>query len=168
MRKIVSDTGPILHLRETGSLDLLREAGRIFIPPMVDLELLNHISSWKKLKYSWLTIEKLRPEEYSNTSSLIGLGILDAAEAEAIILAQRLKADWLLTDDTAVRIMATSMGLEVHGSLGIILWAAADGFLDYNEAKKTLEKLSRSSLWLSPKILNLSLKALAQIFPSKS
>ena len=52
MRKIVSDTGPILHLRETGSLDLLRKAGRIFIPPMVDLELLSHISSWKKLKYS--------------------------------------------------------------------------------------------------------------------
>jgi predicted nucleic acid-binding protein len=53
------------------------------------------------------------------------VGLLDAGQAEAIALARQLKANWFLTDDTAARVLSASFGLEVHGSLGIVLCAAA-------------------------------------------
>jgi len=51
-------------------------------------------------------------------------GLLHGGEAEPVALAIELKADWFLTDDAAARLLAESLGLEVHGSLGVILWAA--------------------------------------------
>ncbi len=40
MRRIVCDTGPILHLKEAGLLNLLSHVGKIVIPKGVDSELL--------------------------------------------------------------------------------------------------------------------------------
>ena len=56
-------------------------------------------------------------------------------------LVRQLKADWFVTDDTAARVLATTLGIEVHGSLGILLWAAA-AHLDGDEAD------AGSMLWL--------------------
>ncbi len=39
MKTIVSNTGPLLHLREIGLLDLLEKAGRVIIPKAIDVEL---------------------------------------------------------------------------------------------------------------------------------
>jgi len=36
---IVSDTGPIVHLKGAGLLELLGEIGDIYIPKMVDIEI---------------------------------------------------------------------------------------------------------------------------------
>lgn len=47
MKIVVCDTGPILHLREIGLLDLLEKAGRIIIPKVVDTELSAIDVSWK-------------------------------------------------------------------------------------------------------------------------
>jgi predicted nucleic acid-binding protein len=49
---------------------------------------------------------------------------LGPGEIEAILLARAVNADWLLTDDAGARLVAAFLGLEVHGSLGVILWAA--------------------------------------------
>jgi len=72
--------------------------------------------------------------------------LLHLREAEAIALARYLKPDWLLTDDAAARLLGQSLGLEVHGSLGIVLWAAATGYLNRSEADAILERLKNSSL----------------------
>ncbi len=85
-------------------------------------------------------------------------------EAEAIILAQHLKADWFLTDDTSARTFANVIGLEVHGTLGVVLWAAAVGYLKYDEAKMAIEGLLKSSLWISHTILEKAYKALDEMF----
>ena len=39
MRRIVSDTGPLLHLFEANLLALLEAAGKVFVPPAVAGEL---------------------------------------------------------------------------------------------------------------------------------
>jgi len=39
MKIVVCDTGPILHLREAGLLNLLERAGKVVIPKGVDSEL---------------------------------------------------------------------------------------------------------------------------------
>ena len=91
-------------------------------------------------------------------------GAVRREEAEAIALARQINAHWLLTDDAATRLFAQSLGLEVHGSLGVVLWAAAVGQLDRANAEATLGRLAQSSLWVSARVLAEARTALEQLF----
>ncbi len=73
-------------------------------------------------------------------------------------------ADWFLTDDLAARFFAQAIGIEVHGSLGIILWAAAVGLLDQEHAETALERLTNSSLWVSDRMARKAEAALRELF----
>lgn len=164
MKIVVCDTGPILHLREAGLLNLLERAGKVAIPKGVDSELSEIDASWRDQKPSWISVEVLSGKEASDAFALYGTGLLGMGEAEAVIMARHLKANWFLTDDTAARTFANMIGLEVHGSLGVILWAAAVGHLIHDEAKMGIEKLAHSSLWISENILEKTYKALDELF----
>ena len=63
-----------------------------------------------------------------------------------------IKPDWFLTDDAAARLMAESLGIEVHGSVGVVLWAAANELVGRLESEIFLTGLEQSSLWLSKKV----------------
>lgn len=164
MKIVVCDTGPIFHLREAGLLNLLERAGKVAIPKGVDSELSEIDASWRDPKPSWISVEVLSEKEASDAIALYSMGLLGMGEAEAVIMARHLRADWFLTDDTAARTFANIIGLEVHGSLGVILWAAAIGYLQYDEAKVDIEKLGQSSLWISQTILDKAHKALDEMF----
>lgn len=164
MRLIVCDTGPILHLQEARLLGLLQKSGKVCIPRMVNIEMNELHPIWRKHRPEWITIEPLLPDETKDAEFLFLSGLLGFGEAEAIILAKRLKPEWFLTDDTEARIFASSLGMEVHGSLGIVLWSAAAGHLSYSESKEALDRLSRTSLWISKDILSQAQKALKTIF----
>jgi predicted nucleic acid-binding protein len=92
--------------------------------------------------------------------------LLNVGEAEAISLARQLGADWLLTDDAAARLLAQSLGLEVHGSLGVVLWAAAEGHISYLEGEEILNRLAASSLWVSASVILEAKEALRKICES--
>lgn len=162
MRSVVADTGPLLHLSEAKALDLLESVGELRIPSQVAAEMADLWPGWQPPK--WIEIVRLTQEAQQIAVLWQQAGLLDAGEAEAIALAQHLKADWLLTDDTAARLFANELGLEVHGSLGIVLWAAAVGRLDYVEAQESLSRLAASSLWLSQRILREAQAALDEMF----
>lgn len=164
MKRVVCDTGPLLHLREAGSLDVLREAGQVLIPPRVEAETAALDAAWHRERPPWVEIASLQESYQTQASDWIKAGLLHAGEAEALALANQLRADWLLTDDTAARVLALHEGLEVHGSLGVILWAAAMGHFDRQTAEGALDALSRSSLWLSSRILAEAREALGEIF----
>ena len=164
MKIVVCDTGPILHLREAGLLNLLERACKVAIPKGVDSELSEIEASWRDQKPSWISVEMLSEKEASSAVALYSTGLLGMGEAEAVIMAKYLKADWFLTDDTAARTFANILGLEVHGSLGVILWAAAVGYLEHDEAKRGIEKIAQSSLWISENILEKAHKALDELF----
>jgi predicted nucleic acid-binding protein len=89
---------------------------------------------------------------------------LEAGEAEAIALARQLSAAWFLTDDAAARVFAAALGLEVHGSLGVVLWAAARKHLSHEEAAAALDRLAHSSLWISAQVLAEARAALERLF----
>ena len=164
MNPIVCDTGPILHLQEAGLLELLKKTGDIYIPKVVDIELKELYPQWENKRPDWLVVESLSAEETLQAELLSASGLLDSGEAAAIILSKRINAAWFLTDDTEARIFATLSGIEVHGSLGIVLWSAAVGHLVYDEAKSALDKLSKTSLWISKAILSQAYEALDTIF----
>jgi hypothetical protein len=160
MKIIVSDTGPLLHLIESNLLWILNKAGRVHIPSIVLLEL-NELASVSLPE--WIIVDALSAKEKQDSENLLLSGILDAGEAGAILLAKRVQADWFLTDDTEARIFAKSLGMEVHGSLGMLLWASAVGHLSYPEAEKALDVLSKTSLWISNDILTEARAALAKM-----
>jgi hypothetical protein len=114
---------------------------------------------------AWLRIKGLN--ETSERVSALRCRVLEIhrGESAAIALAEELKADWFLTDDAGARLLAGAMGFEVHGSLGVVLWNAAQGQLDRTAAKQALQALDRSSLWISAAILREADQAIEDIFP---
>jgi predicted nucleic acid-binding protein len=153
VRIVVCDTGPVLHLREAGVLDVLRHAGEVLIPAAVDDELARLVDDWATARPAWLVRRALDPAASPAPIHHLVTG-LGAGETEAILLARQLDADWLLTDDAEARIIAGLAGLEVHGSFGVLLWAAARRHLDYAAADAALTRLAHSSLWLAPTVLS--------------
>ena len=109
-------------------------------------------------------MEQITPAEHGRAEALALSGVLDYAEATAVLLSQRLRADWFVTDDSAARIFAEALSLEAHGSLGIVLWAAAAGHLTYDEAQDALLRLAKTSLWLSPGVRIAADEALKKMF----
>lgn len=164
LRLVVSDTGPVLHLHETHALRLLEQTGEVVVPPAVERELGGRISSWPSDRPRWLVVAELTDAAQQESRGWTGGDLLDLGEAEALALARQLGVDWFLTDDTAARVIATRFGIEVHGSLGIVLGAAAMGKLDKQEARRCLESLFRSSLWVSPRVRAEAVAALDALF----
>lgn len=164
MRVVVCDTGPILHLREAKALDLLEVAGEIIVPIAVDRELARRVPNWSHNRPRWVRIARVPHEVAEQAERLRAMGGLGLGEAEAIAFAQALRADWLLTDDAGARLVASLLGLEVHGSLGVVLWSAASGHLQREEAFSVLDRLGKSSLWISPGVLNEARHALEVLF----
>ena len=161
MRIVVCDSGPVIHLHEADCLHLLKETGELFIPQRVFQEIKANINieKWPE----WLTIIRLTHEEQNESLSWRTAGGLHAGEAEAYVLSRKKKADWLLTDDAATRFFVSMQGMEVHGSLGVVLWNAAHKVLSKKEAEKTLHRLKKSSLWISENILQKALITLDDI-----
>ncbi len=163
---IVCDTGPLLHLHEAGALELLPLAGSVHIPPGVGLELAGLISNWPAQAPSWLRATELAPPFSGQAGQWKHAGLLHRGESEALALALQLSARWFLTDDTSARVMAQSLRVETHGSLGIVLWAAAHHHLSPADSRSKLEGLFASSLWVSPVVQGEARQALDRILSS--
>lgn len=69
---------------------------------------------------------------------------LDPGEAAAITLAQ-LHGAILLTDDLSARETATDLGIEVHGSIGVVLFGYGRGRISTEEAKELVRALEHDS-----------------------
>lgn len=155
------DTGPILHLAEAEALVLLKPAAPILIPPAVEAEMLTLRPNWRTDRPRWIEVEHLTPRHAEEAQGWFAADLLDAGEAEAVALARQVKAGWLLSDDAAAALFARSLGLEVHGSLGVVLWCVAKGYLPAGDGRVVLHRLKESSLWLSTRVMREALAALA-------
>jgi predicted nucleic acid-binding protein len=109
---VVSDTSAITSLLQIGKANLLQLLyGRVLIPDAVQAELLRthlEIPSFVEVHYA-TNRERVRQLETQ----------LDRGEAEAIVLAQELKADLLLMDDQIGRAVARREGLRITGLAGV-------------------------------------------------
>jgi predicted nucleic acid-binding protein len=166
MKRLVADTGPILHLHEAGALHLLPLIGEIALPLLVVAELRAHVSMlWPAQFPGWLKPHKLAPAAHRRALRWQQAGLLHGGEAETLALALDLQPDWVLTDDAAARLMAESLGLETHGSIGVLLWAAANNLVGKAEAESCLAALEDSSLWMSSRVHAQARAALAKLLP---
>lgn len=166
MNLVVTDTGPVLHLHEIGMTDLLSHFGSVHVTPTVLRELQRHAPGiLMNGMPSWLIATQPSQASLRIAGQWVSAQVLDAGEAEALAFAQEIKADLFITDDTAARTLGESLGLQVRGSLGVILFAAANGYLDQTATLKTLDDLEQgSTLWMSAKVKQTARNAVVQIF----
>jgi hypothetical protein len=136
----------------------------VSIPKAVNLELGRLDAAWEIERPAWVSVSELTDENRLEALAWQQAGVLGPGESEAIALARQFQAGWLLTDDAAARLVARSWGLEVHGSLGVVLWAAAAGYLPRSEAEAALERLIHSSLWMSMRVVEEARAALRQMY----
>lgn len=160
-RIVVCDTGPLLHLGEAGIINLLDMAGEIIIPSVVAEEFKRNASEVKLPE--WVTVKEL--EELYHNKALDWRKQIDEGEAAAIALSMQIQAEWLLTDDAIARQFGESLGSEIHGSVGLLLWAVAVGHVkSESEALNSLNALVGSSLWISDRVVNQARKTIHALY----
>jgi predicted nucleic acid-binding protein len=120
---VVSDTSATTSLIQIKREQLLADLfARVIIPPSVRDELLQ----FHKQIPTLLEIGSLK---HTERTSLL-LGEIDLGEAEAIVLAEETKPDYLLIDDLAARQLAIAKGLPVIGLLGVLIKAKNAGLVN--------------------------------------
>lgn len=122
--RVVSNTSPVSNLAIIGKLDVLgRQFGTIHIPRAVQAELdrLEHEAArWsihQALAAGWLKVEPVTSSDLARHLE----SFLDAGEAEAIALASGSGSDLLIMDESAGRAAARDLGLDMTGTLGVLL-----------------------------------------------
>ncbi len=148
---VVSDATPLIALAKIGQLDILPALfGRVIIPQSVYDEVVTNASeragAEEVAKAAWLDRRSA-----SDQRKVIYLHAeLDAGEAEALVLAEELSADWVFLDERKARQVATRIGLRYTGTLGLLLIAKQKRQI--NELRPLLDELRAKKIRLSEKV----------------
>ncbi len=160
---IVSDTTPLISLMKVSKLDVLKSLfGKVIIPDAVYKELTDNerFSEEAELIRNCDFIEIIAVNDRLSVVSLQLKSGLDIGETEAIICAEENKADTILMDEAAGRRTAKSLGLNIMGTIGILLSAYEDSVLSAEEVREALNKLRMSNRHISENLLNVALEKL--------
>jgi uncharacterized protein len=155
MPKVVSNTTPIISLLKIGHLELLQKLYKtIFIPEAAYREI--EVGKAKPFsadlsKLDWIIIQKIK-----NRKPLIELDKLDDGEAEVILLARELNADLVILDELLGRQFASSKGLVVTGTLGLLIKAKESCIIQ--KVEPLLRELQNQGIWMSDKLVSSILK----------
>lgn len=140
---VVSNSSPLIALARIQRLDLLPGIFEsVLIPPAVAREIAPSIS----VLPIWLRIQAptaMPPESLQRRR-------LGDGEREALALAIELQADWIILDDLPARRSAEATGLNVIGTLGMLITAKRTGLL--KSIRPELDALLRTSFFLSSKL----------------
>lgn len=119
---VIADAGPLIHLDELDSLEILSDFGEIIVPDAVWHEVEHHRPQAMRNKEVSLIhkdVINFSPQVYA----LSPLYTLHLGEQEALHLCLEHKNSLLLTDDTAARLAAKNIGVAAHGTLGVLVRA---------------------------------------------
>jgi predicted nucleic acid-binding protein len=132
---VVSDTSPLNYLiliGEAGILPVLFES--VLVPPAVMAELADPrspdlVRAWSTSPPAWLSVRAPSGQAPDD---------LHPGEAQAIALAQELRADFLLIDERAGTRSARERGLAAVGLVAVLLLAHDRGKIDLASATARL------------------------------
>ena len=131
---VVSDTSSVSNLIQIGLVELLRDLyGEVVITPAVQRELYKIDSQTTLIeKLDWIKVQG--PKNQKLVLEL--LEELDLGESESIVLAMEMNADYLIIDEASGRRIATELGIQITGLLGVLIQA------------KKLRKISEISIYV--------------------
>lgn len=134
--KAVCDTSVLIAFDTLGKKEILYEIfSNVIIPGGVQDELRVDLMGF--VLEEWITVKKIRNIDLYRNLCLK----LDEGESEAITLSLEEKPDYILLDDKDARKEAMSLGLNVIGTVGLLLLAKKRGFItSVTEEIKKLEK----------------------------
>lgn len=129
--KIVSNSSPLVALSVIGKLHLLGDKFKnIIIPEAVWKEIAldgrDKPGTDDILRSKWITIESLQNKMVAKSLEKD----IDYGESEAIALALETDADIVLLDDKLARSVAKNLGLNIMGTVGILIWARKAGLIE--------------------------------------
>jgi len=159
--EIVSNSSPIIHLAKIGRLDLLQLLfDIIMIPRAVYMECVVQGGNRPEVELiknaKWIRVIEV---EDTNLVKLLKAQI-DEGESETIALALERGADVVLLDDYEAREKGKLFGLQVTGTVGILLKARKEGLI--KNLKKEINKLQLSGFWLRKKFIKEILKTVGE------
>lgn len=148
---IIADTGPLIAFARIARVDLLRHVvGQISIPEAVYRELVvkgkGKPGAAEFENVAWIQRRGLRDP----TALALLPTFLHPGETEAILLAEELRVP-LLIDEHRGRKVALDRGIDVLGSLAILVQAKRRGFID--RAKPLLDALLSAAYWIDDELV---------------
>ena len=153
MRKVVSNTTPLIALADIGQLELLKRLyEEVYIPDAVMAEIESEPARTLVEKAPWIKkITIKNPEKKALFRSR-----LHAGEVEAIILAEEIGAELLIMDDNAAKKTAKYLGYSVTGSLGILVKSKQKGYIE--NVGTIMDRLVEDGLYVDQKTRQMVLK----------
>jgi predicted nucleic acid-binding protein len=151
---VICDAGPLIHLDELGCLDLLADFREILVPDAVWNEVARHRPSALRrgrVRLNRVTVSAIASPELEALADAFSLA---DGELESLVLMADLPQATLLTDDAAARLVATNLGYDVHGTLGIIVRAIVTKQRTKRQVLNLLQAIPRrSTLHLAESLL---------------
>jgi len=168
---VIINSGPLMALAKLGLLDLLPHLyGQVKFPTAVFTEV---VRRGRERGYSDAFLVQIAIQQGKLWVIEVNDGVLppniatlplDAGEKQALYLAQRDKADLVLFDDEKVREEAKARGLNVKGTLGVIIQAYRAGLLRLNDVHSIIGAImSREDIWISEELCRRVLSKLKTI-----
>lgn len=149
MLKVVSNTTPIISLLKLNKLEILKDLyGQIYIPLAVYQEI--EVGKSKGYYQDLLQVDWILISKVVNGQTVTSFPDLDAGEAEAVVLALEISADLIILDERLGRFHAKHEGLNVTGTIGILIKAKKQGLI--KELKSLLTELTEKEVWISNKL----------------
>jgi predicted nucleic acid-binding protein len=151
---VVSNTTPLIGLATIQRFDLLQQLfGQLYIAQAVYNEVViagREIGGAKQevSLANWIKTVSVK----DRLAVEVLLDDLDLGEAETIVLAREMGADWVLMDEKKGRRKLTQLGLNKIGTLGILLKAKQVGLLPV--IRPDLELLSQQGFSLSQTVID--------------
>jgi predicted nucleic acid-binding protein len=155
----IFDTGPIIHLDQIDSLQLLSICDDLVLPETVHEEL-----SFGEIP------EELEQLDYniSQSSGDKTYNGLDSGETAALQIAEERDNVVFLTDGLDARKKAKQLDIPVHGSIGVIALNYGRGRLDFEEAASLMRELqNRSQLFVTDAVIERGTQKLKEIQQSE-
>lgn len=154
---VVSDTTPLISLMKADSLQLLEPLFKeVLIPEAVFAELTanpKHRQEAVQIESSPF-IRVVTVKESKAVNILQRTSGLDLGESEAIIYADDAKADVLLMDEAKGRQVAKSMGLQIMGTIGVLLFAYEEKLISGANVELALNKMKEASIHIGEDLIN--------------
>lgn len=146
----VIDAGPLLFLAKLDRLELLPQAGGVYIAESAFAETQEYsdeaAATIAHAAQEWLTVSAVQNQQ----AVQLLLADMDLGEAETIVLATELSADRVVLDDMDARRFVQRTGLAVIGTVGLLLSARLRG--DILSLQAEPDRLEGFGFWISPEL----------------
>lgn len=145
-RLIISDTSCLIILSKIGELDLLKKVYKNIVTTTdIASEFGEKLPEWIGI----LKVTDLRKQQILELQ-------LDKGESSAIALAIEIPNSTVILDDFKARRIATQLGINFTGTIGIIVKAKLNGVIP--SIKPFLEKIEKTNFRISNELKTIALK----------